>query len=204
LDFAAEFGTETPSKVQTDAWLAARTPIALQPSVGTAFKNNNAAQSTYNHLFVYYSDPSDDASLILSDDGADTVSTASAASLGTVRGAGDASVDANGDLRLNANVATDTVIGNRTLADNAASGTLISIAAKTLTSWLQGIRNNLKDYFAHKANTSNPHSVTAAQTALSATATTALGLPDGTTAEAALIAINQRKNYIINMDSKIF
>jgi hypothetical protein len=325
LDFAAEFGTETPSKAQTDAWLAARTPIALTPSVGTAFKNSNAAQPTYNHLFVYYNDPADDGSLILSDDGVDTVSTASADSLGIVRGAGDASVDINGDLRLNANVATDTVIGNRTLSDNAASaalvaagakgltawlqgirnnlkalfgyftngsantavklaakakinvsgdatgtaqdfdgsadisipvtlaagkgtdtvignrtltdnaanGTLVTVAAKTFTAWLQDIRDNLKDYFAHKANTSNPHSVSAEQvglgnvtntsdadkpvstaqktaldakqnTALSAATTTALGLPAGTTAEAALIALSKRTNFIINMDAKIF
>ena len=42
------------------------------------------------------------------------------------------------------NSVTDDKIGNRTLTDSTASGTLVDIAAKTLTSWLQGIRNNLK------------------------------------------------------------
>jgi hypothetical protein len=99
IDFEVEFSTATPTKAQTDAWLAARVP-ALTPNVGTAFKNNNTAQATYNHLFVYYTDPSDPDELILSDDGVDTVSTASATSLGIVRGAGNVSVDINGDMHV--------------------------------------------------------------------------------------------------------
>jgi hypothetical protein len=47
---------------------------------------------------------------------------------------------------------TDAKIGTRTLADEAADGSLISIAAKTLTAWLQGIRNNLKSLFENKVD----------------------------------------------------
>jgi hypothetical protein len=97
VDFDVEFSTDTPTKTQTDAWLASCTP-SLLPNVGTAFKNSNTTQSTYNHLFVYYVDPLDIDELILSDDGVDTVSTASASSLGVVRGAGDIEVDLNGDM----------------------------------------------------------------------------------------------------------
>jgi hypothetical protein len=39
---------------------------------------------------------------------------------------------------------TDQVIGNRSLQDEAADDTLVAVAGKTLTAWLQGIRNNLK------------------------------------------------------------
>jgi hypothetical protein len=97
VDFDVEFSTDTPTKTQTDAWLASCTP-SLLPNVGDAFKNSNTTQSTYNHLFVYYVDPLDTDELILSDDGVDTVSTASASSLGVVRGAGDIEVDLNGDM----------------------------------------------------------------------------------------------------------
>jgi hypothetical protein len=145
----------------------------------------------------------------------------------------DGSADVTIPVTLAAGTATDTVIGNRTLTDASASTTLVAIGAKSLTNWLQGIRNNLKDYFAHKASTSNPHSVSASQVglgnvtntsdaskpvstaqqtaldakqnkALSAATITALGLPAGSTVEDALIAINNKKNYIINMDSKAF
>jgi hypothetical protein len=44
--------------------------------------------------------------------------------------------------------AIDSKIGNRTLADQAASGTLVPVDEKGFTAWLQGIRNNLKDLFA--------------------------------------------------------
>lgn len=50
------------------------------------------------------------------------------------------------DLLLD-NEVTDPKIGSRTLADQAADTSLIGIAAKTLTTWLQGIRNNLKGLF---------------------------------------------------------
>jgi hypothetical protein len=150
-DFDAEFGTDTPTKAMTDAWLAAREP-ALTPNVGTAFKNSNSTQSTYNHLFVYYTDPADSEQLVLQDDGVDTVSTASDASLGVVRGAGDVSVDLNGDMHLRADSGTDTVIGSRALVDNAGSSTLVSITAKSLTSWLQGLRDNIKALFASKVD----------------------------------------------------
>jgi hypothetical protein len=56
---------------------------------------------------------------------------------------------------LSAGFATDTIIGNRTLADEAENETLISIAAKTLTGWLQGIRNNLKYLLTHFIATVN-------------------------------------------------
>jgi hypothetical protein len=150
-DFDAEFGTDTPTKEMTDAWLAAREP-ALTPNVGTAFKNSNSTQSTYNHLFVYYTDPTDSEQLVLQDDGVDTVSTASETSLGVVRGAGDVAIDLNGDMNLRANSGTDTVIGNRTLVDNTGSSTLVSIAAKSLTAWLQGFRDNIKALFATKVD----------------------------------------------------
>ena len=54
---------------------------------------------------------------------------------------------------------TDEKIGNRTLVDNAANATLVSIAAKSLTAWLQGIRDNLKSLFQDKA--ANNHASTA-------------------------------------------
>ncbi|MDR1274485.1 MAG: hypothetical protein LBK12_08040, partial [Odoribacteraceae bacterium] len=151
VDFEATFGTDTPTKAQTDAWLAAREP-ALTPNVGTAFKNNNTSQATYNHLFVYYTDPTDSNQLILSDDGVDTTSTASATSLGIVRGAGDVEVNLNGDMILKAGSVTDKKIGNRALVDEAGSSTLVPVAEKGLTAWLQGIRNNLKALFANKVD----------------------------------------------------
>jgi hypothetical protein len=43
--------------------------------------------------------------------------------------------------------ATDARIGNRALTDEAELGTLIAITGKTITNWLQGIRNNLKWLF---------------------------------------------------------
>jgi len=49
------------------------------------------------------------------------------------------------------NSVTDVKIGNRTLEDSAGSGTLITIAAKTLTAWLQGLRNNIRWLFENKA-----------------------------------------------------
>jgi hypothetical protein len=116
VDFAVEFGTDTPTIDQTNAWLAARTP-ALTPNVGTAFKNHNTSQATYNHLFVYYTDPADSEKLILSDDGVDTVSTASASSLGVVRGAGDVGVDLNGDMIIGAKVVTDEKMADYTTAN---------------------------------------------------------------------------------------
>jgi hypothetical protein len=151
IDFNAEFGTDTPTISQTDAWLAARTP-ALTPNVGTAFKNSNSTQSTYNHLFVYYIDPIDSEQLVLSDDGVDTVSTASESSLGVVRGGGDVRIGANGDMLLKDSVATDAIIGNRTLTDNAGNATLVPVAAKGLTAWLQGLRDNVKALFANKVD----------------------------------------------------
>jgi hypothetical protein len=42
---------------------------------------------------------------------------------------------------------TDAKLGSRTLTDAGADSTLVAVAAKTLTSWLQGIRNNLKALF---------------------------------------------------------
>ncbi len=97
----------------------------------------------------------------------------------------------------------------------------------------QGIRSNLKDYFDHKANASNPHKVNASQvglgnanntkdtdkpvstaqqaalnlkqnTALSDSAALALGLPAGTSVEDALIAVSRKKDFIINMETKLF
>jgi hypothetical protein len=151
VDFDADFGTDTPAKAMTDAWLAARTP-ALTPNVGTAFKNSNNTQSTYNHLFVYYTDPLDSEQLVLQDDGVDTVSTASDTSLGVVRGAGDVRVTSSGDMKLREDTATDTVIGNRTLEDNAGNSTLVSITAKNLKAWLQGLRDNIKALFTTKVD----------------------------------------------------
>jgi hypothetical protein len=113
IDFDTEFGTDVPTMAQTDAWLAARTP-ALTPNVGTAFKNSNTVQGTYNHLFVYYVDPADSDKLVLQDDGVDTVSTASASSLGVVRGAGDVTVDAQGDMYLGSKVVTDEKVADYT------------------------------------------------------------------------------------------
>jgi hypothetical protein len=49
----------------------------------------------------------------------------------------------------------DAKIGERTLVDEAESDSLISIAAKTLTQWLQGIRNNLKYLLNHFIATVN-------------------------------------------------
>jgi hypothetical protein len=40
--------------------------------------------------------------------------------------------------------ASDDVIGNRTLTDEAADAVLVPVTAKKLLPWLQGIRNNLK------------------------------------------------------------
>jgi hypothetical protein len=54
------------------------------------------------------------------------------------------------NLDLADDAATDAKIGTRTLTDEDADGSLISIAAKTLTAWLQGIRDNLK-YIFNKA-----------------------------------------------------
>jgi hypothetical protein len=49
-----------------------------------------------------------------------------------------------GVAQLSQGAATDAIIGNRTLADQAASSALLPIASKSFTSWLQGLRNNLK------------------------------------------------------------
>jgi hypothetical protein len=144
VDFDAEFSTDTPTIGQTDAWLAARTP-ALSPNVGTAFKNSNSEQATYNHLFVYYVDPLDSESLILSDDGVDTVSTASASSLGVVRGAGDVSVDLNGDMHVDETWLSgklDTAVGEHN-ADAAAHSSLF--AAKQNRSPIDGKVYGLQD-----------------------------------------------------------
>ena len=54
------------------------------------------------------------------------------------------------DLLLD-NEVTDPKIGNRILADQGADATLITVAAKNLTQWLQGIRNNLKWLFTNAA-----------------------------------------------------
>lgn len=43
---------------------------------------------------------------------------------------------------------TDEKIGDRTLQDSAGDAGLIAVAAKNLTAWLQGIRNNLKYLFS--------------------------------------------------------
>jgi hypothetical protein len=45
---------------------------------------------------------------------------------------------------------TDDIIGNRDLEDQAGDDTLVPIAEKKLTPWLQGIRNNLKSLFNNK------------------------------------------------------
>jgi hypothetical protein len=58
-----------------------------------------------------------------------------------------------GATQLAAGAATDTVIGDRTLADQTGSGTLVPIDARGLTAWLQGIRNNLKALFSGKQDT---------------------------------------------------
>jgi hypothetical protein len=42
---------------------------------------------------------------------------------------------------------TDAKIGTRTLTDAAEDGTLTAVAAKNLTPWLQGLRDNLKYVF---------------------------------------------------------
>jgi hypothetical protein len=51
---------------------------------------------------------------------------------------------------LGADSVIDAKIGERTLLDNVKSGTLVAVAAKNLTQWLQGIRDNLKALFADK------------------------------------------------------
>jgi hypothetical protein len=65
---------------------------------------------------------------------------------------------------------TDAKIGNRTLVDNAGSETLTPIAAKSITAWLQGLRDNIKYLLAtlaaHLSATNNPHSVTKTQVGL--------------------------------------
>jgi hypothetical protein len=75
---------------------------------------------------------------------------------------------------LRDNEVTDPKIGNRTLVDQAGSSTLVSIAAKTLTAWLQGIRNNLKYLLATIANKVNTADFNATVDYLEA-ADTALG-----------------------------
>jgi hypothetical protein len=55
-----------------------------------------------------------------------------------------------GATQLATGAATDNIIGNRTLADQTGSATLVTIDAKNLTAWLQGIRNNLKALFSGK------------------------------------------------------
>jgi hypothetical protein len=94
-------------------------------------------------------DPNDTDELILSDDGVTAVSTASATSLGVVRAAGDVGVNSDGDMFLQPDVAEDTIIGTRTLVNNDGNISLMTIAAKTLTQWLQAIRDNIKALFAH-------------------------------------------------------
>jgi len=44
----------------------------------------------------------------------------------------------------------DAKIENRTLVDHAANAIVVPVAAKLLTAWLQGIRDNLKYLFNHK------------------------------------------------------
>ncbi|MDR1112395.1 MAG: hypothetical protein LBL18_01360 [Bacteroidales bacterium] len=217
MPFQVVFGTDYPQKADTDSWLNAQTP-PIVPRVGIAFKNSDTESDTYNHVFVYYTDPGDEDGLVLQDDGVDTVTTATNTSLGVVQGGEDINVDSNGGMviksgavtsskmansavttdkinsgavveekianssvtankigngavtadkiaqnavttdkvnssavtadKIAANAATDTIIGNRTLADQAEDATLLPVSAKSLTAWLQGIRNNLKFIFA--------------------------------------------------------
>jgi hypothetical protein len=57
--------------------------------------------------------------------------------------------------KLDAGAVTDAKIGTRTLEDQTADGTLISVIAKTFSEWLQGIRNNLKHVFEQALFKSN-------------------------------------------------
>jgi hypothetical protein len=57
--------------------------------------------------------------------------------------------------QLAADAVTDAKIGDRTLADNAAADSLISIAAKGITAWFQGIRDNLKYLFSRVVDATN-------------------------------------------------
>jgi hypothetical protein len=45
---------------------------------------------------------------------------------------------------IGASAVDDTKLGNRTLAENSGSSTIVAITAKTLTQWLQGLRDNIK------------------------------------------------------------
>jgi hypothetical protein len=49
-----------------------------------------------------------------------------------------------GATQLASGAATDNIIGNRTLEDQAESPALVAVTAKDLTAWLQGFRNNIK------------------------------------------------------------
>ncbi|MDR1693273.1 MAG: hypothetical protein LBR72_07935, partial [Oscillospiraceae bacterium] len=43
IDFAAVFGTDSPTRDQTDAWLASLKPNPVTPNVGVALKNSNTS-----------------------------------------------------------------------------------------------------------------------------------------------------------------
>jgi hypothetical protein len=68
-------------------------------------------------------------------------------------GSGDSSRDFFVDpiiaAELGVNAANDDKIGSRALTDEPESGTLITVTARKLTEWIQGIRNNLKYLLAH-------------------------------------------------------
>lgn len=107
VDFQDEFGTATPTKTQVDTWLAAMQP-PVTAAAGTSVKNTNTADATYNHAFVYYTDPEDPDELILIDDGISIVTIATATTLGVVRGGGQVTVDLNGDMAVGTGTVTET------------------------------------------------------------------------------------------------
>jgi hypothetical protein len=140
IDFDVEFGTDTPSLADVEDWLETE---GLPPAgVSTSFKNSNAGQATYNHLFVCYTDPNYPDDLILSDDGIDTVSTASATTFGVVRTAKDILIDSDGDLIIGADKVSDSYIGTRVLSDHAAADKLPE--SGTMKNLFQATRNMLK------------------------------------------------------------
>jgi hypothetical protein len=73
--------------------------------------------------------------------------------MGVVEGDIDSLENAVSELQ-DAGSSTDDRIGPRTLSDEAADGVLVPTAAKLLTAWLQGIRNNIKFLFANKVDKS--------------------------------------------------
>jgi hypothetical protein len=55
-------------------------------------------------------------------------------------------------IQISSDSVSDDIIGNRTLLDENESSTLVAVESKSISSWLQAFRNNLKWLFANNVN----------------------------------------------------